>query len=72
MMEQDSLSRADMVRSPMAPMPPSNPSLHDDGVGPVERLLQPYAELVELPVPEPMRALVETWDRGTQQTASDL
>jgi len=67
MIEQDNLSRADMVRSPMAAIPPSNPSLPDDGVGPVERLLQPYAELVELPVPEPMRALVQSWDGEAQQ-----
>jgi hypothetical protein len=63
MMEQDNLSRADMVRSPMAPILLSNPTFPGDGVDPIQRLLQPYAELVELPVPKSMKALVETWDR---------
>jgi hypothetical protein len=72
MMEQDNLSRADMVRSPMGPIPPSTPTLPGDGVDPVARLLRPYPELLALPVPDHMRALVETWDMGTQQTARDL
>jgi len=67
MLEQDNLSRAEMVRSPMASLPPSNATLPGDDADPVERLLRPYAELVELPVPEAMRALVETWDSEVQQ-----
>ena len=71
MMEQDNLSRADMVRSPMAPILPSNPTL-PEGVDPVAGVLRQYPELLALPVPEPMRALVETWNRETLQAASDL
>lgn len=71
MLEQDNLSRADMVRSPMAPIPPSNPSLPSGGVDPVKRLLRPYAALLELPVPDPARALVETWDREAQEPLSE-
>jgi hypothetical protein len=67
MMEQDNLSRADMVRSPMAPILPSNPTLPSGGVDPVPHLLRPYEDLLELPVPEPMRALVENWDMAAQQ-----
>jgi hypothetical protein len=72
MMEQDNLSRADMVRSPMAPIPPLTPTLPSDGVDLVARLLRPYPELLALPVPDHIRALVENWDMGTQPTASDL
>ena len=67
MMEQDNLSRADMVRSPMAPIPPSLPTLPDDGVDPVASVLKPYSELLALPVPDHMRALVENWDSEAQQ-----
>jgi hypothetical protein len=67
MVEQDNLSRADMVRSPLAPIPPSTPTVPSDGVDPVARLLRPYSELLALPVPNYMRALVEIWDSEAQQ-----
>jgi hypothetical protein len=71
MMEQDNLSRADMVRSPMAPLPPSNPTLPSGSADPVPHLLRPYAELLELPVPESMRVLVENGGREPQQPSSE-
>lgn len=65
MIKQDNLNRADEVRSHMAPILPLSPAL-PGGVDPVSRLLRPYAELLALPVPDPMRALVETWDRDAR------
>jgi hypothetical protein len=68
MVEQDNLSRVAMVRSPMAP---SNPTLLSGGADPVQHLLRPYADLLELPVPEHMRALVENWDREAQPLSGE-
>jgi len=67
MMEQDNLSRADMLRNPMAPIPPSNHTLPSGGLDLVPRFLRHDAELLELPTPDPMRALVETSDTEAQQ-----
>ena len=71
MMEQDNLSRADMVRSPMGPILPSIPTLPDDGGDPVVSVLKPYPELLALPVPDYMRALVENWDPGAQKPSGE-
>lgn len=66
MMEQDNLSRAEMLRSPMAPIPPSNHTLPSGSVDLLPRFLRPDAELLELPAPESMRALVENGDSEAQ------
>src|SRR4051812_30154900 len=72
MIEQEPMSRAEMVRSPMAVLPVSSPPLSPDSGDPVKRLLQPYAELLKLPVPEPQRALVECSDPTVPQASRDL
>lgn len=59
MIEQDLLSRAEMVRSPMAPSPEPNASPAQQSADPVQCPLQPHAELLTSPVPEPMRRLID-------------
>jgi hypothetical protein len=62
MSDQDLTSRAEMVRSPMAPIAALNPPPSQDREDPVELVLRPYAALLERPVPEHLRALVESAD----------
>ena len=72
MIDQDLLSRAEMVRSPMAPLPDPNVSPIQQSADPVRRPLQPQAELSEPPVPETMRTLVDQWPTDPQPTSRNL
>lgn len=71
MIEQEHMSRAEMVRSPMAALPVSDPRLCRAAGTPVDRLLQPYADLLELPIPDPLRALVEHFDLTDPQASGN-
>lgn len=71
MIDQDLLSRAEIVRSPMAPLPAPNASSIQQSADPVQRPLQPHADLLEPPVPETMRTLVDHWPMGAQPTRGD-
>ena len=72
MIDQDLLSRAEMVRSPMAPLPAPNASPIQQSADSVRRPLQPQAELLEPPVPETMRTLVDQWLTDAQPASRNL
>jgi hypothetical protein len=71
MIDQDLLSRAEMVRSPMAPLPAPNAGPIQQSADPVQRPVQPDAELLASPVPEPMRLLADHRPIDFQPTARD-
>jgi hypothetical protein len=72
MTEQDIMSRAEMLRGPMAPLPIPNPSPSRQDADPVNRPLLPSAELLGLPIPEPVRLLVENEDSDAGQAPRNL
>jgi hypothetical protein len=71
MIDQDLLSRAEMLRSPMAPLAAPDASPAQQSGDPVQRPLQPYAELLEPPAPESLRTLVDDWPMDVQPTTRD-
>jgi hypothetical protein len=70
MTEHDIMSRADMVRSPMAAVPASSSPLSYDCNDAVKLVLRPYAKLLEWPVPDSLRTLVDNSDKDAQQAAN--
>jgi hypothetical protein len=72
MIEHELMSRAEMVRSPMAVSPIATLPLSQDSDDPVKHLLQAYAELLELPVPKSLQMLIEASDLADPQASGDL
>jgi hypothetical protein len=72
MTDHDIMSRADMVRNPMAAMLASSLPLSHDGNDAVKLVLRPYAELLEWPIPDFLRMLVDNSHKDARRAPNDL
>lgn len=71
MIEQELMSPADMLHSPMAAASAADRALPREGGNPLNRLLRPYAALVEQPVPKSLQELVDHYPMNAQPVPRD-